>query len=464
MIKLYMDWNVMSQMKNGLHPQLLAIVSNKEKFFNVFSTSHIGDIYASYNSDESRMTIINEDLNYISMLTSNFCAYNNGENVVIEPYAPESLFNQKKEEKDLLQEFSFDNMFKDMGDDNDELTNITSTFKDVLKALPIDSIFKEAYADPIKREQMKTFLPGLEDNLTFEGLINSMMTMFKRLNEQGDYKELRSTIQTGLNINRDRIFNNDDPYKLIEDAYSKMGAVPASNAENHKYAPLWFNQITDNYLALDMHGYQEDKVNVDKGRKETFRNTTEDAFHAAFGSMCDFYITNDKKSYKKSLEVYKKLNLNTIVCNANEFLEHFENYLVRKSIHDDVNIFINLLAKGEYELYEDDACLTRSYYFPFFLFNHFTRAHIHTDKASQQTFIYLSKDSPTNNKWTFRVEIESLVTILTNIFGEDIEQMGALGHNEELDDAWVGRRWKYLDWIFRLTWRNGWLQLYLDSI
>ena len=69
-----------------------------------------------------------------------------------------------------------------------------------------------------------------------------------------------------------------------------------------------------------MHGYQEDNVNTSKGRKETFKNTTEDAFHCAFASTCNFYVINDKKSYKKTKQVYEKLQINTLVFKPEEFV------------------------------------------------------------------------------------------------------------------------------------------------
>jgi hypothetical protein len=72
-------------------------------------------------------------------------------------------------------------------------------------------------------------------------------------------------------INRDRMFDSNDPFNAISKAYNKFGVELPRNAE-HRYAPEWFDNITNSYLALDMHGYQEDNINIEKGRKETFAN------------------------------------------------------------------------------------------------------------------------------------------------------------------------------------------------
>jgi hypothetical protein len=57
MVKVYLDWNVVSQMKNGSHPKLKEIVFNNDKLFIPFSTSHIGDIFSSYNITEEQLAL-----------------------------------------------------------------------------------------------------------------------------------------------------------------------------------------------------------------------------------------------------------------------------------------------------------------------------------------------------------------------------------------------------------------------
>src|SRR5690606_33834059 len=147
------------------------------------------------------------------------------------------------------------------------------------------------------------------------------------LNESDGYQELRKTVQGGMGINRDKIFDSKDPYKIIDDKYKKVGTNPNQFIDNSKNAPEWFNEITNEYLLLDMHGYQEDKVNIKKGRKETFKNTTEDAFHAAFASTCNFYIINDDKSYNKTRKIFEKLEIFTYVLKPIEFMNFYNGFL-----------------------------------------------------------------------------------------------------------------------------------------
>ena len=58
MIKVYLDWNVISGMKNNHFPELSNIIVNKEKFLLLYSTSHIGDIFSSiknHSEDEQKL-------------------------------------------------------------------------------------------------------------------------------------------------------------------------------------------------------------------------------------------------------------------------------------------------------------------------------------------------------------------------------------------------------------------------
>jgi hypothetical protein len=76
-----------------------------------------------------------------------------------------------------------------------------------------------------------------------------------------------------------------------------------------------------------MHGYQEDKVNTQKGRKETAINTIDDALHAAFAATCNFYVTNDRKAYKKTKMIYKKMQKDTMVLKPDEFVSYYNEFL-----------------------------------------------------------------------------------------------------------------------------------------
>ena len=122
-----------------------------------------------------------------------------------------------------------------------------------------------------------------------------------------------------------------------------------------------------------MHGYQEDKVNIKKGRKETFSNTTEDSFHSAFASICNFYIINDNKSYKKCKKVYEKLDVKTIVLKPNEFVDYYNKYLKKDDYSSDLNVAIEIMKTENYVENKVENGLLRTYLFPYLLFDFFNK-------------------------------------------------------------------------------------------
>lgn len=461
MVKVYFDWNVMAQMKNGFHSELKEIVFDNDKFFKPYSTSHISDIFASFKETTQQTELINEDLEFVSKFTKDTFLFNDGKNIIIEFASPKEYYNQKVEEKDQFKDISIDGLFKHF--ENDELTkNLVTPYLNLLKEIPLDNVFKEAFENPQSSQQMEILFPRLKDNPTMEGFFQSFSEMLKGLNEGEKYKDLRKIMQAGLGINRDKIFDNKAPYEIIQNKYKQIGQSNNQHINNDKNAPKWFNEITNEYLLLDMHGYQEDNVNILKGRKETFKNTTEDAFHCAFASTCNFYVINDKKSYKKAKQVYEKLQINTLVCKPNEFVDYFKNYLDFSDKLLNVNIIFEIIEKGEFFEEQLENGILRTYFFPYFLFDFFNKIIVVFPSNGDTTIILLSRNKPTNGQ-LYVMEITRVAKEISGLFGQDLDSLGEVKENEFKEESWIGRRWKISNTTFSLVSTNGHIQLYISS-
>ena len=70
MIKVYLEWNVMTQMKNSKQEELYGILKDRERFLVPFSTSHIGDILASFKDTPEQKKWIEKDLDFIRSRTA----------------------------------------------------------------------------------------------------------------------------------------------------------------------------------------------------------------------------------------------------------------------------------------------------------------------------------------------------------------------------------------------------------
>lgn len=265
MIKVYIDWNVMAQMKNGHHPELLAILDNNPNLLKPYSTSHISDILSSFKEDDEQKLLIQQDLIFISKLTNNAFLFNTSNDIILEFSDPREYYEDRLSEKGLYEDLSIDGLFSQVPDD-EVYGDAIKVFVSMLKKLPLDNMFKEAFDNPEAAEKMEVLFPGLKNNLTMDGLFKSFSEMQKNLNEGDGYKELRNIVQSGLGINRKKIFDNSNPYEYIQNSYKRAGNLSFKYHTDDKNAPLWFNIISNEYLQLDMHGYQEDKVNINKGR------------------------------------------------------------------------------------------------------------------------------------------------------------------------------------------------------
>lgn len=461
MIKIYFDWNVLSQVKNGRYPELKKIIQDNEKLLIPFSTSHINDLSSNFSNTAEQIAYINSDLEFISSVTNDYCLFNNGKGIILDRYPPKDLFEQNISDNEAFSDLSIDGLMKNFEDD--ELAkSIVKPMFDLLKSIPLEESFKQAFENPESAEIMNKMFPGLKENPTMEGFFKSFSKMNINLNDFEGYKDLRKTVQSGIGINRDKIFNTEHPFDFIQKSYDKLGVSMDQFKQEQKYSPKWFNDITNEYLKLDMHGYQEDKVNIKKGRKETFRNTTDDGFHAAFASTCNIYVINDNKSYKKTKKVYEKLNINTRIFKPNEFMDFYRSYLSYNDPLLDFRIIREVINSENFYESETEEGITRVYYFPYFLFDFFNKiVCFYPTNEKEDILTFLSQDKP-SNCFIISKEVELLVKRLLKYFGNDINSDGELKPNEFNMERWEGRKWNFESLTLRLQAINGFVQLYFD--
>ncbi|RZK41663.1 MAG: hypothetical protein EOO61_05840 [Hymenobacter sp.] len=463
MIKVYLDWNVMAQIKDGQHQELKEILSDDKRFFKPYSTSHISDILSSFKEgDEQQDKRIERDLKFISELTNNHFLSNNGKEIVLNFESPETYYNQRVDELGLYNNFNFDSIFQGLNN-NEDLNGLLKVYSDILKQTPLDDALKNMFDNPDSAKHMDDLLPGLKDNLTMGGFMDTFGKLLNSLNTGDKYKDLRHMVQNGLNINRDKIYNSENPYEIIEKSYKKlgidMGVVNEKNAGGDKYGPKWFNEITNSYIQLDIYGYQEDNININKGRKETFRNTTEDAFHAAFATTCDFYVVNDAKGYRKAKKIYEKLNIKTYALKPVEFVEYYDKYLNFEENTWNLSVIPEIINKFNYVENKHENGVIRIYYVPYYVFNFFNKVIVVIDD-NEPLQIILSHVNPTNGG-KFIFEIAALVNMICDLLGSDIDNLGEIKENEFETQEWIGRRWNVGDKIYRLASINDYILLYL---
>lgn len=469
MIKVYLDWNIMSGMKNNHFQELHNIILNRDKFLLLYSTSHIGDIFAGIkNHSEEEQKIIREDLDYITYLTDDLCLVNNSKEVTLSRYEPGELLDDRIREAPLFEDFSIDNLFGSIEED-DPMFGLVSSMKNTLSSIPLDSAFKEAFENPESASMLNKMFQELKGDQTMNGFFKSFGKMFHNMNETEDYKDLRNIIQK-IGVNSGHFNENKNPFEVIDNAYKKTGIKDFyvdKYFDKTKNAPEWFNDITNEYIKLDMHGFKADEVKVTDKEKKTFKNTTEDASHSAFASKCEFYITNDNRNYHKTKAVYQKLGIYTVVLKPTEFVEYFNTFLNYNDFDEHFLSLVEELNKcqnfSQFKFENSESLgyvnFTNQFFFDFF--NKITISFSNENKS----FFVLTKENSSNHYIISQSEIEATLKLFVDKLGVDVNgksyfEIGEININED----WTGRTWETNIGQISIKRLNGWFQMYFYPI
>ncbi|TRW96384.1 hypothetical protein [Flavobacterium gawalongense] len=465
MIKVYLDWNVMSGMKNNHFTELNDIILNKDKFLLLYSTSHIGDIFASIkDQSEQEQKMVKEDLDYITFLTDDLCLVNDSKEVVFSQYQPRELLDDRIREAPLFEDFSLDNLFSSIEEGN-PMFGIVDSMKNMIASTPLDLAFKEAFENPESAAMLDKMFPGLKEDQTMNGFFKSFGKMFHNMNETEDYKDLRNMVQQ-IGVNSGHFNENKNPFEVIDNAYKKIG-VENSNVDKYfekgKNAPEWFDDITNEYIKLDMHGFKADKVKVTAKEKNTFNNTTEDASHSAFASRCEFYITNDDKNYHKTKAVFQKLGIFTIVLKPNEFIQYYNFFLNVNSFDGHYKSIIDEMKRIENfqeQRYQNGESFGWVNFTNQYFFNFFNKILIPNPETNDALFV-LGKESPSKRYIISHKEIEGMLKLFVNKLGIDINGKSYFEVGEiNTEEDWTGRTWELNFGQISIKRLNGWFQMY----
>jgi hypothetical protein len=470
MIRVYFDLNVLSVMKRGGYPKITEII---DKYRNIllihYSSSHISDLKRGHNGSQERQNLINEDLEYILSVTQgHYLNYKSKEGVESNIQNPHQIFEDSLVNESAPWTNSRE-MIEFMSKTLNEagygfLNNYSNT---LLWDMPLSSLWKGAFEDEHFKEYINILFPGLTDisNPTFADFMDVFIKQVELWNKTDKYKDTRELIQNLLNYNPDKLFGTDinrlnEPFKEIDGLISEIyeGKIyddvigyRSDLRKDQTKDYTWFDILIEDYIQLDMFGFRQDKVFVKPRERNTFANIIDDANHFAFASICDIYVTNDKKhSIPKVKAVYEKHNISTIACLPEEFAEIFEKLRFKAKDSLEFVNYLNEVMKSEksWEGYPDDKKNAWIIEFKpeqkiFNFFNSVFLAFYSNNSIAKicRRQIKKSEDMPTKR------EMRTLLTTLTDYFGTDINNKGELT-KEDLDKIWENT-WEGRNWIIR---------------
>lgn len=465
MIRIYFDLNVLTVMKEqgSIFQEIVDTIEKyRDDVLVFYSYSHISDLMRGYDGSNQNTAFIQKDLDYIFEITRGhyFSNYFNDE---LKPCIrnPHDIFQQALSEPSVDISSKLIDEIISMSNAMPELSKMWKLLGNSFKNMPIGKDFEDALNNPEASELMNTLLPTLKDNPTMGGFFDAFGKVLTNWNTTKDYAKVRRLMQQGLKYNPDKLFGtgaNDlkNPFQEMDKLIHKVtngekntNDLLGVDSEYRKHQTknyTWFDKLVEEYQQLDMFGFRQDKIEVRPHKKKNvFQNILDDGSHAAYASLCDIFVTNDKKHSKPKIEqVYQKNNIKTKLCLPHEFKDTLESMLFKATNLDDFFKYLITCANKEpyaQETFEDGTQreLYRSEQKIFNFFDTILRDE-NTQLIILGCFRTLAKmeDSPITN------ELGYLLDYLVRFFGVDNYGKSTLTEQdiEEIKaNEWGGRIW-----------------------
>lgn len=279
---IYLDWNVVKALKEKTANPFfsVAIRTLKKQFIIPFSFAHLCDLQKKMSKEN--MMFIEADLEFFNRLSGGYMLGRDNND-----------FGLKKQ--NILQKYN-------------EVTISKQT------QYPSFNISQEM-VEKIKEVGVTTFFQDRKNVQLFPVIAMSAFSRFDCNDEV--YKVIRE------------VFSLNPPEEV---AYFKELQKPDINQENLKiivenvlnsFQPqesTLHDKMRIAYLLLDFNQSCREKIN----KKTNFTNIYTDSEHMLNASFAKYYITQDKKTRKKTKLVYEAYGINTEVYSIDEFIRKFE--------------------------------------------------------------------------------------------------------------------------------------------
>lgn len=458
MVRIYLDWNIISSLRNSSvndDPYKVLeriLINNSDKILILYSSAHLTDLIVSYNQSESGKQQTKLDLDYLEKLTNNHCLLYDyrsqrtyPDQVLIQNYFDDLL---KSED---MHSGSFDNFLESF--ENIETKEILNSIVPILKDIP-SGIDPNSFDLLPKSFQVlkETYCFG-SNQITMHDMIQSTFNLLSQFyGDHNMYKNLRNALLNEIKLSLDYSKCNNPiaeiSKRLERSEIGKSYEIFAKDNLKTQFKdkePSQFDVFTNHFILLDMFGYFKDNK---------MRNLIQDSFHAYYGAHCDFFVTDDNNTYHKAKTLYKYLNIGTIVCKSGEFINEYFNRVILndKSLIDSINQSLKSALIVDIKL-DENMYPVRIYKLNYYILNFFNRIQLRYFN-SQKYVIHLYKESQNYSSFFFILEFEKIVNKITLEFGIDESGKGLYCpdiENEEIyKKEWKGRLWRIDNQVFSL--------------
>src|SRR5690606_7792099 len=336
MIRIYLDWNIISSLKKPEFNELKEFIEKHKKYLQFpYSPAHFTDLMKSYQPGNDLFYDDLETLEYLS--EKHLIRW--GEKGIEPLFAtPKEYFETEKNKDDIFEQMDVEKVFQELEDSFDDLGigNLGSAIKSLLQLQPTGiEITKE------NEKTLKNMFPNLKPESSMWDLMKDIGPFSKKLLTDGEYyKDFRKSIsESGFKLDSNsgnwdykEVGSNID--KFLESFGTKITYLDyvESSLKYQKNRQNYHEFFTTAYLLLDMIGYKTDKL---PKQSDNMQNIQADGEHSFYGGHCDYFVAIDKKLRIKSQVLYSEFNVPTIVLHLSELISELEK-VIDSSAKEDI--------------------------------------------------------------------------------------------------------------------------------
>jgi len=448
MIRVYLDWNVISNYKRPELSGLRNFIStHKEALQFPYSPAHFKDLMKSYRVDNK---FFEEDLNSLNYLSETHLLRWGKDGIEVLSATPKEYFETEKESEDVLSMMDLEKVFGDLDRDDFGIGKIGTLMRTLFQLQPSGIQITDE-----NKEMLQKMFPNLTEHSSMWDVMKDVMPFSKKLLQERDYfKDFRKSISDkGFKLEANSgNWSVEEVIKKIDEFLQKQNTKLTfteyvDTCFKHKKDQVnRFEYYTTAYLLLDMIGYKPDKLPKPTDNMQNIQNDAEHSFYSAY---CDYFVAIDKNLRTKTKVLFKEFNIPTVVLTPDELLETLSSkiYIPNASEHFVKEAFDLLKQENIVETYtttDDDNVDTFAFKLPIFYFNFFNYA-VYQHYPEQRGFILTFKKVFKNySSFIFYTEAERLVDRVTQFFGvDDLEHFSAKKKSFVYGDKEVNITWQF---------------------
>ena len=335
MLKIYLDWNIISYLKEEEYIDLRDYIAEvKDYFVFPYSRAHLQDLYQS--KSPTNTVKYEQDLETLTdICETHLLEYNNGTDA---PYPYECTPRQYIEKESLtlqayksgFESISFTELFKSMMD--------TTTFEGIRNYL-----FSIPLENSIENPNNGLLIRNLWDAIIF--LLDNLSSILKNEKLEVEIYKSMCKIEGERSIQEIRNINSSDIFDYLNElciSRTNKNLTDTILATLEKINGInSYNYFLAEYTTLAFCGYSRDK-------KRNILNIMTDALHAYYAMRCDVLVTKDDGMRKKAQAEFIKFKSLTKIITFEELRSFLETELHNQYNLDYIqNEVIPKYSKGE---------------------------------------------------------------------------------------------------------------------